>query len=286
MFKIKNLCFGYIKQPLCLKDINLNLKEGEVACLIGGEGSGKTSLLRVLSGLEKQYFGQILLNEKDIKSIGIENQNFSYLPSEPVFFENKSLLENIKYVFKIKNINCPTEQQILEIFDKFNFNFPLNLKVKKLSKINKKVFSIIRTYFKNPSLILLDDLAYNEKEENNKLIKNAIYTLFKLKNDKISLLYANNCNFDLNLTNKYFYLSNCKIHMLNNFNDIKNNPIDNAVKNYFNYKSKIYNIKKDNNCYYFCADIDTKEIFYSETLDEHEEYLAMINGESSGEDNE
>lgn len=42
----------------------------------------------------------------------------------------------------------------------------------------------------------------------------------------------------------------------------------------------------DNNYYYFCADIDTGEIFYSETLEEHEEYLAQINGESSDDDNE
>ncbi len=40
----------------------------------------------------------------------------------------------------------------------------------------------------------------------------------------------------------------------------------------------------DNNYYYFCADIDTMEIFYSETLEEHEEYLAQINGESDGDD--
>lgn len=42
----------------------------------------------------------------------------------------------------------------------------------------------------------------------------------------------------------------------------------------------------DNDYYYFCADIDTGEIFYSETLEEHEEYLAKINGESSDDDNE
>ena len=42
----------------------------------------------------------------------------------------------------------------------------------------------------------------------------------------------------------------------------------------------------DNDYYYFCADIDTKEIFYSKTLEEHEEYLAQINGESSDDDDD
>ena len=52
MLKIKNIFLSYVKDQDILKGIDLDLKKGEIISILGGSGSGKTSLLRVLAGLE------------------------------------------------------------------------------------------------------------------------------------------------------------------------------------------------------------------------------------------
>ena len=86
MITVDRLSFGYVKKPLCLKDIGFNVEEGKPALLLGGEAMGKTSLLRILAGLEKQFFGNVSIDglfARDFKG----KRSVSYLPSEPVFFE-------------------------------------------------------------------------------------------------------------------------------------------------------------------------------------------------------
>ena len=55
MLKIKNIFLSYVKDQDILKGIDLDLKKGEIISILGGSGSGKTSLLRVLAGLENPY---------------------------------------------------------------------------------------------------------------------------------------------------------------------------------------------------------------------------------------
>ena len=68
--------------------------------LIGGEGMGKTSLLKLISGLEKQYFGDIIIDNINLKNHN--HKSISFLPTEPVFL-NGSLLKNLKFLFEIEN---------------------------------------------------------------------------------------------------------------------------------------------------------------------------------------
>ena len=118
MIEVKNLCFGYNKRPMCLKDISFSVGSGEAVGLLGGQGMGKTALLRVLAGLEKQYFGEIIIDGKNIRGLS-GARRISYLPSEPVLI-NKTVRDNIYYLLKIENITL-SDQEVLKIFELFNF---------------------------------------------------------------------------------------------------------------------------------------------------------------------
>lgn len=63
MIKVENLTIGYDNQ-IILKDINLNIKDGEYVCIIGANGSGKSTLLKTMIGLNKPLSGKITINDK------------------------------------------------------------------------------------------------------------------------------------------------------------------------------------------------------------------------------
>ena len=71
---IKNLSFSYQDNSdrLILKDINLDIKEGEFVCLLGQSGCGKSTLLRLLCGLEKPTKGSITIDGEEIKGTGLD----------------------------------------------------------------------------------------------------------------------------------------------------------------------------------------------------------------------
>lgn len=250
MLEIIDLSFGYIKQPICLKDIDLKLNKGELALVLGGEESGKTSLLRLIAGLEEQYFGKILIDGKEGRELSIANRNISYLQKEPVFFERKSILKNLQYLFNVLEKECPSEEQIKEVFDKFNFNVDLNIKVKRLELYQKKILSIIRSYLKNPAIILIDDLFFDESKEHIEYIKNAIYTLKSLKNDVIMIICSKKEYLFTNIYSNIYYLSFGRLYKISSIEELKNNPIDISAMNYFKNNQLKINIVKIQDDYF------------------------------------
>ncbi len=86
LITIKNINFAYNNEQI-LKDISLEIKEGEFIGLIGPNGAGKTTLLNLLCGLKKFKEGEILINEKSLSSLTKEflARIIAYLPQ---FYEN------------------------------------------------------------------------------------------------------------------------------------------------------------------------------------------------------
>lgn len=253
MLKIDNLSFGYIKQPLIIKDLNLCLKEGEKALILGGEGMGKTSLLKILAGLEKQYFGEILINGENVKEFENKNKSVSFLPNEPVLL-NGSLRKNLDYLFKIENLSL-NDNQIYDIFKKFNFDYDLKVKVRKLPLVDKRIFAIIRSYIKKSKLLLIDDQFEGLDDLMINKIKNAIMVLCGENNGIKTALVVN--NFDCGIGfNKCFYLSYARCHALNSINKLYENPIDLNSVLYCNFNQKNMVLTKKNDEYFICGYIE------------------------------
>jgi len=251
MIEIRNLCFGYIKKPFCIKDLNINIKKGEGVALLGGEGMGKTSLLKVFAGIEKQYAGSIKLNGEELYNVPIEKRNISYLPSEPVLFNNKSLMFNLEYLFKVMGTKKLSETDIKNIFKKFDFDFDLKTKVKNLSISDKKIFAIIRSYIKNADILLVDDQFINETQENGQKIKNALLLLINENLRQKCVVSVYNSVFDTKY-NKYLYLSYANGYVYQNIKDIEKSFIDGFVSNYFNFQKFKFVLLKKNQDYFLC----------------------------------
>ena len=99
MINISNLFFSFAKEYYTLHDINFKLKKGDGAIIIGDKDSGKTSLVRLLLGLEKPNSGTILLNNVSIDKVDFKNDlSLGYIPQTPPFIAGKSVEYNLKYI--------------------------------------------------------------------------------------------------------------------------------------------------------------------------------------------
>jgi ATP-binding cassette subfamily C protein len=195
---LRNINYFYInnrKKIHILKNINLNFQVGKIYGLCGKSGIGKTTLLNIISGLIKPKSGQILINEKKIKSsnickffkIGFVNQN-------PYIIDG-SIFENITFNFNnvSKKIN-DDKKKIKKLLNKFNLekysrnsflesnNLSLN---QKLSGGEKQRISFLRCIFANPDLLILDEPTAALDKKNEKIFINF---LKNYKKNKIIIL--------------------------------------------------------------------------------------------------
>jgi peptide/nickel transport system ATP-binding protein len=107
--KGENISFGYKKNDLVLKDVNISVACGEVLGLIGDSGSGKSTLCKILAGYENNYQGQVSIDEKKVPAKG-------YNPVQLVF-QHPEKAVNPKWKMKdILNEGNKIPQDILDSF--------------------------------------------------------------------------------------------------------------------------------------------------------------------------
>ena len=162
IFEIINLKkqFG---DNIVLKDINLNVTNGEIVTIIGSSGSGKSTLLRCLNLLEYPNSGKILYNDENIleKSTNVNKlrnevsmvfQNFN-------LFNNKNVLDNLILApMKILKLSKDEATKIaLENLDKVGMLNFAQQDVKTLSGGQKQRVAIARSLCVNPKVILFDE---------------------------------------------------------------------------------------------------------------------------------
>jgi len=156
---IRNLSFGYEKRREILSDVNLSLKEGEILGILGASGIGKSSLLRIISGLEVPKEGEILfegrLLNKNNLIIPPNKRGVGLVVQEKALFPHLTVLENVK--FGIKGSKSKKHDQATYFLrllkaEKFKNSMP-----NKLSGGEQQRVAIARALAPQPKLILLDE---------------------------------------------------------------------------------------------------------------------------------
>ena len=158
---IKDLSFTYPddkKQKLILKDINLEVKSGEFVCLLGQSGCGKSTMLRLLAGLEKPTTGEILLDGKPIEGAGLERgvvfQSYGLFPWMTA---GKNIMLALKQRYPGKD-----KKELKEIAQKALLSVGLkedtfNKLPKELSGGMKQRCAIAQAFSIDPPVLLMDE---------------------------------------------------------------------------------------------------------------------------------
>ena len=177
-------------QIVANKDVNLQVKKGEILAILGENGSGKTTLMNMLSGIYFPDEGQIYVNGEEvvIKSprdafkygIGMVHQHFKLVD---VFTatENIVLGINDKEKFNIKK----AEKMVKEITDKYGFDINLESKVYEMSVSEKQTVEIVKVLYRGAQTLILDEpTAVLTPQETEKLFD----VLRRMKEDGKSII--------------------------------------------------------------------------------------------------
>lgn len=158
LLKIENLNV-FIGSTQILRNISLGVNEGEIVCLLGRNGAGKSSIIKSTIGLYPSRSGKIIFKEKDITSFSPRKKVLSgigYSPEDTRIFTELTVEENINLSTWVRGKGeIFSYENIFAIFPKIK-DF-LARKGLNLSGGEKKMVSIARALALNPSLLLLDE---------------------------------------------------------------------------------------------------------------------------------
>ncbi|AIE59009.1 amino acid ABC transporter ATP-binding protein [Bacillus methanolicus] len=162
IIQVKNLkkSFGNLE---VLKDINTEIKEKEVVCVIGPSGSGKSTFLRCLNRLEEITGGHVIVNGYDITDPKIDinkvRQEVGMVFQQFNLFPHKTVLENITLApIKVKKISKEeAEKKALELLDKVGLRAKAQSYPGELSGGQKQRVAIARALAMNPKIMLFDE---------------------------------------------------------------------------------------------------------------------------------
>jgi branched-chain amino acid transport system ATP-binding protein len=158
LLKVENLDV-FIGATQILRNVSFGINEGEVICLLGRNGAGKSSIIKSVIGLYPSRSGKITFKEMDITSLSSRKKVLSglgYSPEDTRLFSELTVKENIVLSTWVKGKGeMFSFETIFNIFPRINQL--LDRKGLNLSGGEKKMVSIARALALNPSLLLLDE---------------------------------------------------------------------------------------------------------------------------------
>ena len=210
LLKLKEVYFE-VNSNLVLKDINLDIDEGNFVSIIGKSGSGKTTLLKIISGLKKQTKGTVILNDKILSNDGIfvepEDRKLGLVVQEKVLFPHLNVQDNVQ--FGIASDDKKYEKCI-EMLKKFHISDLIDKYPHEISGGEAQRVALARTLVTKPSVLLLDE-PFNGLDQG---LKDEIYPDIKriLKENKMTtIMVSHDLNEVKSLSNKIYELNNATL---------------------------------------------------------------------------
>ena len=205
LYKLSNINLNYHLNEndiRVLENINFEIKKNERVAIIGESGSGKTSLLMLMSGLEKPTSGKIIFNNVKFseisekkktqirkKEIGLIFQQFYLIP-------NYTALENVMFPMQINEIK-DEKKKAMKILSDIGLDHRKNNLPSELSGGEQQRVAIARAISFNPEIILADEPTGNLDKKNTEIVSELLLNYSSKK--KISLILVTH---NMNLAQK------------------------------------------------------------------------------------
>ena len=159
MLELKNISKKF-KDRQILSDFNLTVEENKILAIVGPSGGGKTTLLRMLAGLEKIDSGEIIYNSESLPIDELEKRNLlGFVFQDFQLFPHLTVLENL-VLSPIKTMNMEkndAEKKAIELLEKLGLEKQINNYPTSLSGGQKQRVALARAMMINPEIIGYDE---------------------------------------------------------------------------------------------------------------------------------
>jgi branched-chain amino acid transport system ATP-binding protein len=198
-----------------LKNVSINIEEGEIVTLIGANGAGKSTTLKAISGLEKPRSGEIMFNKKEITSLNapdIVRLGISHVPEGRRIFSKMSVMENLEMGAFIRNDKVEIKKDFEKIFSLFpRLKERIHQMAGTLSGGEQQMLAIGRALMARPKLLLLDEPSMGLAP----IIVKEIFSIIKDINSAGTtvLLVEQNAHMALNVAHRAYIIRNGEIEI-------------------------------------------------------------------------
>ena len=190
--KIQNIKFENVNykyddsNEYVLKNVNLDVKAGEIVAFVGKSGSGKTTLVNLLARFFNTDEGSVTVNEVNIKNIplGIYRNKFAIVPQETFLFGG-TIKENISFGKEVTDEEIITAAKMANAYNFIQEDLPNKFETEVgergalLSGGQKQRIAIARALIKNPEIMILDEATSALDSESEKLVQDALDSLME-----------------------------------------------------------------------------------------------------------
>lgn len=157
MLELRNVVKSYEGKPL-LHDISFTASQGETICLLGASGSGKSTILRMIAGLEFPERGAILLNNLDLAQTPPHLRDFGLVFQDYGLFPHLNVFDNIAFGLKMRNVPAEeVKQRVTLLLEQINLAGFETRSIIDLSGGEQQRVALARALATQPRLLMFDE---------------------------------------------------------------------------------------------------------------------------------
>lgn len=157
MLELRNVVKSYEGKPL-LNDISFTVSQGETICLLGASGSGKSTILRMIAGLDFPDRGAILLNSLDLAGTPPHLRDFGLVFQDYGLFPHLNVFDNIAFGLKMRNASADEiKQRVTMLLEQITLSGFDSRRVTDLSGGEQQRVALARALAPSPRLLMFDE---------------------------------------------------------------------------------------------------------------------------------
>lgn len=200
-----------------LHGISFSVESGKALGLLGRNGAGKTTIIRILMDVFKYDSGEILI---DGKSFIPKNYQIGYLPEERGLYPKKKVLEQIVYLASLRAINKKNaKENTLKWLKRLEIEQYANRKLDTLSKGNQQKVQLVQTLVCNPEIIILDEAFSGLDPVNAQLLKDVVNEL--INDNKIVIFSSHQMSYVEEFCEDIVIINKGNVALSGNLKEIK-----------------------------------------------------------------
>lgn len=235
---IKNLEKSYYTidgEVIAIKDLSMEVKDGEFIAIVGPSGCGKSTLFSILCGIENKTRGSIELPK---------NSKFSYMLQQDCLFDWLNILDNCLIGLKVKNqVTKENKEKVINLLKTYGLEDFIYKYPKNLSGGMRQRVALIRTLATDPDILLLDEAFSALDYQTRLMVSDDVYRIIK-KEKKTAIMITHDISEAIAMANRVIILSNRPASIKKDININLTNcstPIENRkCKEFVKYYDEIW----------------------------------------------
>ena len=157
-----NLNKTYTPKVIPVKDISLDVQEGEFLTLLGPSGCGKSTLLRLIAGLEPPTRGKVMINGRDVSRVGPGKRNIAMVFQSYALYPHMTVYENIAAGLKLRHMpSDEIQRRVEDVSHKLGLENLMDRKPGQMSGGQRQRVALGRALVRQPDVFLLDEPLSN-----------------------------------------------------------------------------------------------------------------------------